>query len=199
MGEVKAATDFPGYLYAEAAGTLRQIGEEPVEDIYVVSFLVFDEDDDPRRPVLTIGTNTESKVRQAMDSGQPSGEAEARWNYAFWLQDRLAEIGDSERDPAGQELRAAWFRRHGLWFEDGDYSDAADEIGDSMTAQFVELCVETVRRLHREGVVEQALGRPVPVLVHELEYYDEIAQQNRRANGPELNAPFEAWIQAMYD
>jgi hypothetical protein len=35
------------------------------------------------------------------------------------------------------------------------------------------------------------------VPIHELEYYDEIAQQNRDANPDELADEFSSWIAAM--
>ncbi|MGB8860955.1 MAG: hypothetical protein WCC60_16970 [Ilumatobacteraceae bacterium] len=41
--------------------------------------------------------------------------------------------------------------------------------------------------------------RPIPVVVHELEYYDAIAQQNIEANGPELASGLVDWISSMYD
>jgi hypothetical protein len=34
------------------------------------------------------------------------------------------------------------------------------------------------------------------VLVHELEYYDEIVQQNRGANPPELVNELAAWVES---
>jgi hypothetical protein len=44
-----------------------------------------------------------------------------------------------------------------------------------MTEAFVAACVAAVQRLHREGIVEAVFGVAIPVLVHELEYYDQIA------------------------
>jgi hypothetical protein len=36
-------------------------------------------------------------------------------------------------------------------------------------------------------------GRPIPVLVHELEYYDAIAMQNLAANPPGVADDFIRW------
>jgi hypothetical protein len=50
----------------------------------------------------------------------------------------------------------------------------------------VALLVDVVRRLHANGDLVATIGRTVPVLIHELEYYDAIADQNLRANPPGL-------------
>ena len=40
--------------------------------------------------------------------------------------------------------------------------------------------------------------RPIPIVVHGLEYYDRIAMQTRSANPPGLAQEFENWIADMY-
>lgn len=41
-------------------------------------------------------------------------------------------------------------------------------------------------------------GRDIPVLVHELEFSEAIAEQNARCNPSHLVAPFTQWIDSMY-
>jgi hypothetical protein len=43
-------------------------------------------------------------------------------------------------------------------------------------------------------MITQILDRPVPILVHELEYYDQIAELTRNANPPGLADAFTTWI-----
>jgi hypothetical protein len=131
---------------------------------------------------VTVGFNTESDV--AHETGAYStDEDEARWNYACWRQNELAVVCGSASDPAGARLREEWARAHGLWYELEPGEQAIfNERGEPLTRAFVELLVEVVRRLHREGDVERTFGRAIPVLIHELEYYDEIATQNLAAN-----------------
>ena len=124
----------------------------------------------------------------------------ARWNFAFWQQNELALIGEEATDPAGASMRRAWFEAQGLWFDDFDGSDGSDEEmarGAYITEAFVELCVKTVQELHDSGVIEQIFARRIPVVVHELEYYDAIAAQNREANGPALASGLVNWIETM--
>jgi hypothetical protein len=63
-----------------------------------------------------------------------------------------------------------------------------------MASELVQIAVEVVQDLHRAGEVARLLGRPVPLLIHELEYYDQIALQNESANPPGLVADFSRWV-----
>lgn len=80
-----------------------------------------------------------------------------------------------------------------------DVSPDAEVKGQRVTESFVALCVTTARELHASGLIEELFGRPIPVIVHEVEYYDEIARQNVEANGPELASGLVQWISSMYD
>lgn len=199
--------DFSEYLRTRAVEGLSTLGADDRADTYVVSFYIYDEDDDPRLPVLTVGNNTESQVRLATEPPAglvkpnpwwtPTDEQEARWNFAFWLQNELAVIGEQTIDPTGAQLRRSWIEGQGLWFDDSDSSDEQMTLDATVTNAFVELCVKTVRELHQSGVIEDIFGRSIPVIVHELEYYDAIAAQNREANGEDLASGLVRWIESM--
>ena len=164
--------------------------------MYVVSLLVQDKDDDPRQPTLTVGHNTERRVVECTPSrGQKpkwaiaSDASEARWNYAFWLQNALAVVCDSALDQEGAKLVERWARDRGCRYTDEDAKrefNATLQQGERLTQEFVELVVALVADLHRAGELARQLPRQVPVLIHELEYYDAVADQNARANPPEL-------------
>lgn len=224
--------DFPGYLRRRVIDGLRSLDAAQRADTFAVSLFTYDEQDDPRFPTLTVGTNTERQVRMHDEDGE---DPEVRWNYAYWLQDRLAVVGDAATDPAGAELRRSWLESEGLWFDDDDdgswpfaglsldemvkwySSERVETVEDSapkadgqdatprsdvddlrITKSFVDLCVRTVQELHTSGLIEELFGRPIPVVVHELEYYDEIARQNIEANGPDLVSGLVEWIASMY-
>jgi hypothetical protein len=61
----------------------------------------------------------------------------------------------------------------------------------------VGLCVEIGRLLHSRGLIERTFGRPIPVIVHELEYYEEIAAQTELANPPNLASDLVAWVGSL--
>jgi hypothetical protein len=121
---------FTDHLLRLATKALAGIPAAEAHDIYAISFWVDNEHDDPRQPILTIGYNTEAQVGRILhDAADP---AEARWNFAFWLQNELVVIGDSSSDPAGAAMRDEWIRHLGLCYDDpcrrfhlGDSSRAA--------------------------------------------------------------------------
>ena len=67
---------------------------------------------------------------------------------------------------------------------------------DPEGSAFVSACVRLARHLHAIGLIDKTFGRPIPVLVHELEYYDAIADQAAAANPPGVAADFITWVQS---
>lgn len=202
-------SEFEQHVYEAAEAAVRSAPLDERGDTYVVSFFVYDEEDDPRRPTVTVGTNTESQVRLAVDPPadfvkpnpwwSPADPDEARWNYAFWQQNALASIADTGRDPRGSTLREQWVRNAGWWVDEpsGDDWDEFEAKGAEITAAFVRLCVATSLRLHASGVLDEVFSRPLPIVIHELEYYDEIAEQTLEANPDGLADDFAAWVNAF--
>jgi hypothetical protein len=186
--------DLAEAIFSEAAEAVRGLAEVDGH-VYAVSFFVYDEDDDPRHPTLTIGYNTLEHWRQAVS--QASSEAEAKWNYAFWPQNEVASFGRS--GTASQKIVAAWLREQGLYYTDeqadADF-DATLELDERITERFVASCCSAVQRLHTEGVVSQALSAKVPVIVHELEYDEAIADQNKRCNPRGVAKEFVRWVRS---
>lgn len=131
---------FEDYAKSLIVNALEQMPSEVAPDVYVVSLFVYDEEDDPRYPTATVGFNTDAQV--AATSNDAWDEDEARWNFAFWLQNELGVLGDREHDPEGAELRERWVREAGLWYSDEDEDadfDAAMEKGEQITSRFVAL------------------------------------------------------------
>lgn len=192
--------NFSDHLYDVAAKTIRS-WKDAANDIYAISFYVEHEDDDPYLGVLKVGYNTTQHWKRAISDA--SDDAEAKWNYAFWPQDIHVAIGssteygsDDGRDADGIELRERWLETLGLNL-DTDDEEEIDENDERLVQAFVDQCVSAAKRLHESGVIRETFGRDVPILVHELEYYDRIAEQTRRANPDGLTADFEAWIAEM--
>lgn len=159
------------------------------DDIYAISLFVYDDNDNPCKPTVTLGYNTERQVQEALNFGFAE-EDEARWNYAFWLQNSAFVFGTDETAEAVKN----WVSNNGFEYIDDD--DAAYEKyqdGCEITQVFVNLLVEIVREIHEEKVLTGKFGKELPVLIHELEYYDEIAEQNIRANSEELVSEFAEW------
>jgi hypothetical protein len=191
-------TTFHEHLKHVATTAITAIHADAAHEIYALSFLIDNEDDDPREPVLTIGYNTETQV--ALRLHEAADPAEARWNYAFWLQNTLAVIGHRATDPVGASRREEWFKGQGLWYDDpADGTDWIKTVGSRaalIEAHFNQACYQLARGLHETGIIDSSLGRPVPVIVHELEYYEGIARRTEMANPPGLADEFTAWVRS---
>ncbi len=168
------------------AAQLRQaIAAIPAElrgDIYALSLWFYCEDDDQRFPCILFSYNTETHYRQQI--AQASSANEARWNFAFWLQDEAPTsitLG-GENDAA----LAQWFANA---FD--ARTDAHD--GAAFREAFIEMVIRSVQQLFADGEVARAFGRNIPAIVHELEYYDVPNGWTKRANPQDLADEFLAW------
>ena len=162
-------------------------------DIYVISLYVYDDCDNPCKPTVTLGYNTENQVQLEISKGFASDEGEARWNYAFWLQNSSFTFGKDET----AETVKKWLIASGFpYLEDDDVSWNNEEIiekASNITNAFVSILIEIVRDIHKQGLLTRKFGKELPIIIHELEYYDEIADQNIKANGEKLANDFAEW------
>lgn len=123
------------------------------EDIYAVSVYCENCGD-----IFTVsaGYNTEQNFEE--NCPDASDDTEARWNYAFWLQNE-EPLFDIEA---------------GFDSEDSSIKPAAD------------LLIKAVKQLHKSGIIAEKFGGEIPVIIHELEYYPYVARVNIEANGRKL-------------
>ena len=156
------------------------------DDIYAVSLFVYDDEDDPTRPTVTLGFNTESWF----DNVDPDyDDPEKRWNYAFWIQNQEMEFGYDDT----AELVRQWVEDQGFSVDENEEDD-----DEAITEAFVAVLIDIVKEIHDEKILTAKFGKELPILIHELEYYDQIAKQNIEANGEELVKEFSDWIFGMY-
>ena len=155
------------------------------EDIYAISFFVENPNDNPYTPTFSLGYNTEKQYEESV--ADASDEEEARWNFAFWLQNQEFVFG---QEGETKDLIKQWIIAHGFSYcEDYtfDYKDEAayesnSELLDTILNKFLIVLVEAVKELHKSGAIENKFGKEIPIIIHELEYYDKIAIQNIKAN-----------------
>lgn len=167
------------------------------EDIYVISFFVYDFEDNPCKPTVTLGYNTEKEVAKNLCYFD---EQEVRWNYACWMQNQESIFG---YDKNIMDLLREWILENNLlYMEHYNPYDTTTELMNELgkiTKSFVEILIEVVKEIHKSGVIKEKLGRDIPILIHELDYYDEIAKQNIEANGLELVKSFVDYINRLYE
>lgn len=184
------------YVYENIKAKILSWNNCIINDIYVISLYISDVEDDPRKPMITLGYNTMEQYEKSISHA--SDNAEAKWNFAFWLQNEELIIGDNwGKNLKDREMILEWIKENNLYYSDEDEVEDFDKtlsLGAEITHEFVELCVEVVKKLHDEGVIQQKFVRDIPILIHELEYYDLIAEQNKRANPKEVVKEFVDWI-----
>jgi hypothetical protein len=149
-----------------AEGALELLPDGERKETYAISFYITDEEDDPRLPTLTIGTNRESQVDFVTHQPPefvkpnpwwtPSDKREARWNYAFWLQNELGFFPPSSQQR--QHLEHL-IRSKGLWFEDPEDPNEWNIFGKPVRTFFVTICIEASTRLHSDGVIMRLFDR----------------------------------------
>lgn len=179
---------FADMVFQKTADALAGLPEEIRDDVYALSFWV--RGGDEWLPGLSVSYNTcgqfEGKKGETLNQ-----DDEAKWNYAYWLQDEAELLGvDAYRN--NQELQA-WLANAPFAYteeqyeamfdgDDEDESGETDEKSDEFYQAFVETQIAVVQRLFAEGVIAGTFGKNIPVLVHELEYYDVPLSWTERAN-----------------
>ncbi len=158
-------------------------------DIYAISLFVQDNLDNPCEPTVTLGYNTEENFRSQIEDAWD--EAEARWNYAFWLQNEEYILGLEDT----QAIVKQWINAKGFHYYTYEEMFCADQepspqTYEGITEAFVKELIAVVKELHESGFIRLQFGKDIPVLIHELEYYDQIAEQNLAANPPHIMGEF---------
>ncbi len=181
---MNAKSSFLQASYAKMKAAISAISPADKADVYALSFWYYNYNDDPRYPKIAISYNTRAHFESQIDDA--SSESEAKWNYAFWLQNDIEEIGGEE-----DELLQAWFRETPYYYTDAEEEKAQEDeaLFDKLTDQgsafdklFVEEIIMLTQMLFSEGIVAAEFGSNTPVLVHELEYYEVPIDWTIRAN-----------------
>ncbi len=174
---------YEDYLYETIKNCILSWSDELVPDIYALSLWFSFYDDDLKQPTLNVGYNTNTQVELSLEN---AGPAEAKWNYAYWVQDDIEIPGNV---PEAEE----WIKELGLWFTEEEKEtdfDRVCELMDEIAAEFIELLISVAQRLHGDGIIMKKFSREIPIIIHELEYPDYIAEINSRANPPDTIAEF---------
>lgn len=174
---------FEKYCYELIRQHIEAIASEAATSIYALSFYVENNLDDSGNPTLTLGYNTLKQMEESTPLNdslkhKASDQDEAKWNYAFWLQNQLCVIG--QEGTTSQTMRNEWIESLLPW--------------EDATQCFVNLCVRVSRQLHQDRIVQQRFGTSIPIIIHELEYYDQIAHQTSAANPAGLADEFVNWV-----
>lgn len=176
-------------LFIESAYTnikngLIKIPADQKQDTYAISFYYYIENDDLRFPTIHVSYNTNHQYKKEIKNA--SSEAEAKWNFAFWLQDELLRIGGLDN-----ALLNNWFKETPYYYseeedqkslDDEDLFDDLFELGDAFDNEFIEAIILLTKRVFDEKIIDTIFGKQIPIIIHDLEYYEEPIDWTIRAN-----------------
>lgn len=166
------------------------------EGIYAISFYVYDLEDNPCKPAITLGFNTEEEVSNML---KYADEQEVRWNYAYWIQNMEGTYGWD--DTSYKQIKEWVIENNFLYKENYNPFDTSMELIIELrkiTEAFVQILIDVVNEIHSSGLITTKLKRDIPIIIHELEYYDKIVKQNIEANGIDLVKDFVNYINSLY-
>jgi hypothetical protein len=148
------------------------------EDIYAVSFFVYSNEMFCFRGYDNVSTfaisyNTES------DCDNAGPHAEERWNYAFWRQDEWHLI-EPDENSLGMQLLFDWYQEQGI--TNIGYEGAGTPDGPVGFPELVRLVADVARKIQEEGFLKEKFSRPIPILIHDLEYCDCTIKATEYAN-----------------
>jgi len=196
-------SEFEAYLYERFAAEIRSWSAPDsgvdVTDVYALSFLIDTETVEPKPEDLTIALSYNTVQRWQQQIARASDSGEARWNFAFWTHDirlvlpsgmvhRPNEEYIAYSDQRAIELAIEWRASLNLPLDEDSDPDWNMELD-----AFAALCASVGRRLHDEGIIVATFGRPVPIILHDLEYWDRIVQLTHDANPPGVADEFDEY------
>lgn len=155
--------------------------------IYAISFFVYANDTYEYNgfsnvPEFSISYNTENDCRGASEF------SEERWNYAFWRQDETPIIGTTNENE-GIKILFEWYKENGIdniGYEDYNacYDNEMQYIGKGPVGYYELLSEITVvaKKLQDSGFIKKKFGKPIPIIIHDLEYPWYIIEANKIVN-----------------
>lgn len=158
--------------------------------IYAISFFVYSNDSYEYKGYTNVSTWAISYNTEADCEGAGPLDEE-RWNYAFWRQNETAIIDVDNPDKCTEALYQ-WYEENGinnLGEEDMDncYDEECNYIGKGPVGHYelVGLASRVARMLQEDGTILNHFKRPLPIIIHGLEYawYDIEATKNANPNG----------------
>lgn len=156
-------------------------------DIYAISFFVYSNEafvykGHSNVTEFCVSYNTEN---DCVGTGELSEE---RWNYAFWRQNETTII-EANNENEGMRILFEWYEENGIdniGYENYDscYNNDMQYIGKGPIGYY-ELLLEitaVAKKLQDSGFIKSKFGKPIPIIIHDLEYPWYIIEATKKAN-----------------
>lgn len=176
--------DLQAYLEKKIRGIISAWNED---DIYAISFFVYANEAYEYNGYSNVTQFSVSYNTEKDCSG--AGElSEERWNYAFWRQNETPII-EADNENEGIKFLFNWYEENGvdnIGYENYDacYDNEMRYIGKGPVGYYELLSVITdvAKKLQDSGFVKHKFGRPIPIIIHDLEYSWYIIEATKKAN-----------------
>ena len=176
--------DLQAYLEKKLCDILSTWNEA---DIYAISFFVYANESLEYNGFenvteFSVSYNTEHDCNGAEEL------SEERWNYAFWRQDEIPVI-QADPEDEGMKTLFDWYAENGIdniGYE--DYAACYDQnmryIGKGPVGYYELLSEITAvaSRLQSSGFIKNKFGKPIPIIIHDLEYTWYVIEATKKAN-----------------
>lgn len=186
--------DLQGYLENKLRTVISAWSEN---DIYAISFFVYSNEAYEYNgysnvTIFSVSYNTEN------DCNGADALSEERWNYAFWRQNETPII-DVDND--GIKILFDWYKEKGIdniGYEDYNacYDDEMQYIGKGPVGYYELLSEITAvaKKLQDSGFIKTKFGKPIPIIIHDLDYTWYIFEATKKANP---NGEADVFLAAM--
>ena len=155
-------------------------------DIYAISFFVYSNEafvykGHSNVTEFCVSYNTEN---DCVGTGELSEE---RWNYAFWRQNETPII-EANNENEGMRILFEWYEENGIdniGYENYDscYNNDMQYIGKGPVGYYELLEITAVaKKLQDSGFIKSKFGKPIPIIIHDLEYPWYIIKATKKAN-----------------
>lgn len=156
-------------------------------DIYAISFFVYSNESYEYKEYSNV-TEFHISYNTERDCDGMGELSEERWNYAFWRQNEMPII-EANNEDEGMEILFEWYKEHGvnnIGYEDYDscYDNEMRYIGKGPIGYFELLSEITcvAKKLQDSGFIQKKFGRPIPIIIHDLEYSWYAIEATKKAN-----------------
>ncbi len=159
--------EFISYLYDKTLSVVKKYAG--FTDVYALTFVVDDSAIVSDREGLMSFTVDCARESDCPATGKYSEE---RWNYAYWSHENEAMLIDPWDEGEGWERYQRWLKATGL--------DAASQ--DERLLKMFDVASEVGLRLQKDTQIEKMFKNKIPIIIHDLEYWDAPENATKKAN-----------------
>lgn len=154
--------DLEQYIY-EKVKPIFDGWDEP--DIYAISFFAYSNELNKYGGFCNV-TDFAVSYNTEADCPGAGPHSEQRWNYAYWRQNETPVFDSYGKSPETAVL-FAWYTQQGITNIGYEDENMEAPVGYK---ELVDVLARVARRFQEEGYWQKRFGRPIPILIHDLEY-----------------------------